>query len=261
MVAQSPYTQMGLSFAQSSVSDWKEGEKQNLEIKSSLLSKQRLDIGPVDFTMSLRFKLGVKQQTTETNEFVLPTDNELFGEGLLKLPLQWRVDPYISASFRTQVTESFRISRDKPIRTAKLWDPVTSQQGMGFTYLDRGDFGSLSTRIGVSLKQIRAEIYTTTTDDRKTRDVKESYKAESGIEFINDANLNLDSAISYRSRMGLFGTFDDLEKWTIRWENEIQATVWRFIAVTLSIDIYYDEKQSIETQFRQSLTLGVIHKL
>ncbi len=259
-------TSMGLSFAQSSVSDWREGEKQNLEINASLNFARLETIGPLQLGITSKFNIGVQQQTTEDSEFIIPTDNEVFAEGVLQVPVKWKVDPYFSASVRTQITESFRISGSPLfgqtlLRTAKLWDPVTSQQGIGFTYYDRGSTGYFSTRIGVSLRQIRADVYTRLTDDFKTRDVVENYRADSGIEFVNDADIRIDSAITYKARLSLFGTFDDLEKWTVRWENEFRARVWRFIGVTLRINVYFDEQQSIDTQYRQSLTLGLLHSL
>ncbi len=254
-----------VSFAQSAVSDYRTGDKQNLEIITSFDITESIDLSLISLIMKGRFRLGVQQETTEESEWVLPTDNDLFMEGIILLPLRWKADPYFATSFQTQITESFRIrssfiSDDYLERTGNLWDPVKTRQGLGFWFRDRGDFGTFGTRIGVSLSQDRANKYTRTTDDFKTRDVKESYKSATGIEFINEADLDLDEGVNYRAKFSLYSTFDDFEVWEMDLTNEIRAQIWRFIGVTLNLDFFYNDR-SPELQYRQSLTLGVQQRL
>lgn len=254
-----------VSFAQSAVSDYRSGEKQNLEITTSFDFTQAINLSLIDLVLKGRSRLGISQETTEETEWVLPTDNDLFLENVIVLPFGWKADPYFAASLQTAITESFRVRRsfisgDYLERTANLWDPVTTRQGLGFWFRDRGDYGTFGTRIGVSLSQVRSKVHTRSTDDFKTRDVVESYKAETGIEFINEADINLEKDINYRATFSLYSTFDEFEVWEMDWSNQFRAQIWRFIGVTFNVDFTYNDR-SDDLQFRQSLTLGVVQQL
>ncbi|MCC7437857.1 MAG: hypothetical protein IT211_05115, partial [Armatimonadetes bacterium] len=190
------------------------------------------------------------------NSFRL-SENEAFAEGTLTFPIGWRVDPYFSANFRTPLTESFAIAGHQRTRTANMWDPVTSQQALGFTYFLGDQAGGWSTRLGFMLQQIRAGHHTQQTNDARTPEM-ERYKAQSGVEWVNEMNAQLDSSISYTGRLGMFGSFEELGVWAVRSENEFRVKVWKLLGVTWSFNVVHDVKQSLRTQIRQSLTLGVV---
>lgn len=116
----------------------------------------------------------------------------------------------------------------------------------------------LTTRLGISLKQIRAYFNTQMTDDYKTIDIKEKYKAESGFEIKTDLSVNIDSSSVYRGCLEFFGTYDNLEAWTVRFQNDFQLKIWEFIALLLKFEVFYDEKQSVQIQYRQSMRLGLV---
>jgi hypothetical protein len=115
--------------------------------------------------------------------------------------------------------------------------------------------------MGISLKQIRAKEYTAMTDDRKTRDIKEGYKAESGIDITANGNTMLDSSITYRGKLRMFGTFDNLKVWTINYENEFEFTIWKALKIILNMDLIYNDKQTAGIQYRQSIRLGLVSNI
>ena len=174
----------------------------------------------------------------------------------MKYPLGWKLDPFFSASFTTQLTESFMMVKDEKTASAKFWDPVTSQQDWGFAYSYRQGRDNLESRIGFSLKQVRAHKYTRLTDDRKTKDIKERWKPESGISWKTNCTWQLDSLVTYRGTLDLFGTFEDMNKWTVAFRNEFQLKIWSIVAVTLKADIIYDEKACLRPQYTQALRIG-----
>jgi len=171
-----PQTQLSLSFSQTAVEDWKQGKRQTFEINNSLDSKIKLSIDTLDCQLNIKYDIGLLLDKSEKNEkdFVLPTNNNLFGEIMLKYPMKWELDPYISASFRTQLTESFRISKNILVRTANFWDPVTSQQAIGFSYKHKLNRDFVNFRLGISTKQLGALNHTQMTDDRTTKDIKKN---------------------------------------------------------------------------------------
>jgi hypothetical protein len=209
-------------------------------------------------------KLGASYLDDTTSAESYPcrvNDNEVFLESQFAYTLGWRVNPYVAANIRTLATEAFVYSTVGRTRIAKFWDPVTSQQSIGFSYISMGSAGSLSTRVGASLQQIRAHDHTQSSDDPATPTIHERYSAQSGIECVSEASVRLDSAISYGGKLAILGSFKQPDVWSVRSENIVRVQVWKFIGVTLELDLVHDIKQTRRTQFRQLLTLGLLQGL
>jgi len=257
LVAQSRAT---LTLSQSAANDWRQGEYNLFEVGTSLDAKKQLKYDSLCFNFHIKYAIGALLEKNKTKDYenLRATDNEFFSEVLVKYILGWQIDPFFSTSVLTQITESHRFIGEKKVRTAKLWDPVTSQQAMGFAYSYRKKANSFNTRLGISLKQIRADKHTQLTNDPKTRDIIESYKSETGIQFRNDAFFKIKNDVVYRGVFEMFGNFDDLSKWTVKCQNEFQVNLWKLLSMLLNADIMYDEKQMKDIQYRQHLRIGLV---
>ena len=213
--------------------------------------------------INFKFDLGIIIENNDkySKSIINPTDNELFGEAILKYPLGWTLDPYVSAAFRTQVTESFYLQKDMLSRKAKFWDPVTSMQAFGFSFYSKSGRDKIGLRSGFSMKQIRAYFHTALTDDRKTKEITEKYKAETGIEFISDCFFELDSSTSYAGKLEMFSAFETPDLWSIRFENQFQIKFSKLFGIILKINLFYDDKQVPKIQYNQLLSAGLIAEL
>jgi len=126
--------------------------------------------------------VGCKYEYFESNKnrYILPTDNLIQSDNMLKYLIGWKIDPYVSFSVNTQITESFRKYQNSKIPTSKFRDPITTQQGLGFaSSVLKTNNTQLEASLGATTKQIRAKRYTLLTDNRQTKEV-EKYKAETG---------------------------------------------------------------------------------
>jgi hypothetical protein len=255
----SAQTTMSLYASQASSENWKTGKKSFWEVGAAydLRETGRIDTLILDLRIKIASGFRLEQNLDLGKEFIIPTDNELFGEAVLKYPLGWALDPFISASFDTQPTVSFRLAQDKLLMTGKFMDPITGTQAVGFAfkYSENKDF--ITSRIGFALKQFRADKFTKLTDDRKTTDIIETYKEETGLQWTTDSFFEIDSNFNYKATVDLFTTYESPEIWTVKWQNEFKSKVWRFLTVSLKLDLFYDEKQMKKLQFGQSLRLGV----
>lgn len=247
--------------ASQAVSDtWRTGKTQSLEFVSAMDLRERIKLDTFLLKIQCKYAAGMlyKKDERQNYEEIMPTENTIFGEGVLSYPIGWKLDPYFSASFCTQITTAFIMKKNIKESTAALWDPVTSIQSWGFEYNYRQSKDNLSSRLGISLKQIRSKKFTKVTDDRTTSEIKERWKAESGIQWKTDVILQLDSSTNYRGMIDLFGTFDDMTKWTVKWTNEFKIQVFGYIGILLLADIIYDEKQYFGTQYNQALRFGIV---
>ncbi len=255
-------TNFALTVSQNSSEDWKKGKIQAVEILQKFDTENKLSLVPFLFRYELDYAVGfIYKKEGEEIGYALPTENNFFIECMISYPIKWKLDPFFSSSAKTQLIQSFRKYKDEKKPTAKFWDPITTQQSLGFAYDKKFDKSKILSRLGISLKQIRAEKHTKMTDDRTTKDITEAYKAETGIHYKTDFYCKLDSNLHYKTTLDMFGTFKDLEKWTVGWENELQIQVWKFFGVLLEIDIRYDENQFLRTQYKQSFRFGIVTRM
>nr|HPO63182.1 hypothetical protein [Candidatus Kapabacteria bacterium] len=253
-------TRFSISFSQSNKKDWQQGEKQILESSFLFETKQKLDIFSFQNQITLKTALGVqllKDKNYKGIDTWIPTDNELYFDYMLKYPCGWLVDPFYSTTATTQLVESFTLSESNKSVNSAFWDPITTLESFGFAYSVSDSLLNLTSRIGISLKQVRAYLNTGTTDDYKTSDIKERYKYERGISFKNDITLNYASNLSHRCTFELFSSFERFENWTVKFQNEFQVKIWEWLGIIIKADVYYDEIQSPSIQYKQSTRIGV----
>lgn len=251
---------LSFTFSQSLVDDWKQGKALVFELNHSFAFKKEFRIDTLVFIPTFRYAIGVQYTnlTYQQVNYVVPTDNELFGEGMLKYPAGWIVDPFVSANFRTQITESFAIFKGTKQPTAKLWDPVVSMQSFGFahTLSDSAKRRILTNRIGISLKQTRAGRYTAMTDDPKTKE-RERWKSEAGFEWKLESSLKIANNLTYTAILETFASLKTIRQSTFRLQSELQVSIWKALGITIRLELQYDERQKRGMQFRQQLRAGV----
>ncbi len=172
--------------------------------------------------------------------------------------MHWRIDPFVSASVRTQITESFRLVGTKFVRTAALRDPITTMQSAGCTWEHRHATGTGTLRAGLALKQIRALHHVTQTDNPRTRGVQERWRSEAGIEFVYDAAFKLDSLLFWRGRITTFTAAHQLEDSIILVENEFRYRIWTLFGCVLTFRVQYDPARSRTVQFQQNISVGLV---
>ncbi len=250
-----------LTFSQSSVYDWKEGGKSafdlkfggNLRLNYELPSLLRL-------SSTLKFNIGVQQESSDLFPagYIKATDNELFGEAALTFALGWKVDPFVSATFRTQPTESYRLMTTQRIRTAKLWDPVTSQQAIGVAQDVKFGQSQMTLRGGLNFQQIRADAHREQTDNPGTSGFREGYRQSAGFEMLIDGQIRVDSGITFITRTAVRRAMTPPVMWNVQSENEIRCKVWRFVGVLLTYSATYNPQQTGRVQQRFALSFGVV---
>lgn len=236
-------TQNNLAISQQQVNDWKEGEKAVFDLKSSFRLNSQFSTSFFNINASVSGKLGVTRDNSidTIKVWYKTTDNDLSGEAKISFPLGFTVDPFISASFKTQITESQRLLKNVIQRTANLWDPVTSDQSMGFTYRLSSKSNFLSLRSGVALQQIRASESITLTDNPRTPKIQELYKATAGMECVLESQYKIDSLVSYIGKWNARKNIITDDAWQFTLENEFRIKIWKYFGIVVTANLRYDE--------------------
>jgi hypothetical protein len=247
---------VGINLSQVAFSNWAQGGQNSLSF--TFFSLLGLDyIGdPWKWRNSLKFAYG---RTKIGEEEYRTNDNEIFFESTLIYHIGWAVSPYAGITARTAVTKGFDYSLDSAIQIVDFMDPFFLTEAIGFIY-DR--IPNFSTRLGVGMKQTWADQFAPRyTADEDTTNGLEKLKNENGIESVTEYRLDFLENMSYYSYLRLFGTFDDMSVWDVRWDNIIAAKVNDYISVTFNVLLIYDEDESIQRQLKEALQLGISYTL
>jgi hypothetical protein len=249
-----------LFISQSQLRDWKTGEKTNIEFGFDLdISEEFLLDSSVIFKLTNNTEYSIYFDRSDKMEVYFPTKNNVFLEGKFIYPFGWLLDPFISASAQTQITDMYKYQGEKRVQTAKFWDPITSTQSSGFTFkLPIDSVNSTIFNLATTLRQIRSSKFTTLSDDRKTKDIQEAYKSEIGFTISNELNLKLDdSHTTLKSKVIVFSKYEDLEKWVYQQQIELQTKFFKICVFSFKLGLSYDEDVSKQLSYNQNLQLGV----
>ena len=162
--------------------DWRLGKKLSGEVGTMFELNSKFKIDTINIQFIGRTSLGFLFEDSDQrlNSIFVPTLNELFLETTLRLPVGWVVDPYFTSTNSTQLVRAYRYNKDIRSASATYRDPAITVQTLGMMHSFKlNQFDYISSKIGLSLRQVRADEFRQQTDDFTTFGVVENYKAES----------------------------------------------------------------------------------
>lgn len=241
---------LSINLSQVALSNWSQGGENMLSLSG--ISNFGLDHykKPWLFKNSLVASLG----STKTGGGSFQTnDNVMSFENVLIYKAGWAVDPFIANEIRTGMLNGYDYKQDPAIQTASFFDPGYVTQSIGFTF-DRPNF---STRIGLAFKETFTDRFRQYSDDVNTLDKKEAFKFQTGAESVTEAKYNLAENLFYTSKLRLFSAFETLDVWDVGWDNTFSAKVNDLIGMNLNVLLVYEKAQSLKTQLKEGLNLGI----
>ena len=246
---------VGINLSQVAFANWQQGGQNSLSF--TFFSLLGLDyIGdPWKWSNGLKFAYG---RTKFGDEEYRTNDNEIFFESTLIYHIGWAVSPYAGLTARTAVTKGFNYDSIPSFQIVDFMDPFYLTEAIGLVYDQIPNF---STRLGIGMKQTFTKEFTSYSDDIETLTEIETFKNETGIESVTEYKLEFLENMSYLTSLRLFGTFDDMSVWDVRWDNIIAAKVNDYISVTFNVLLVYDEDESIQRQLKEALQLGISYNL
>lgn len=185
-------------------------------------------------------------------------DNELYMETVYEYNIGLPVDLFVSNILRTQITTGYDYADTSRIEISNFFDPGYLTQSIGFAYTKNENIQS---RLGLAFQEVITDKFRQYSDDPDTPNEIESFKFETGIESVTDAQFKIDENLLFKSKLRLFTAFDRMETWDVRWDNLITAKVNNWLNVNLSYLVVYDKVQSPTTQMKQGLQLGITYTI
>ncbi len=177
---------------------------------------------------------------------------------MLTYNIGWATDPFFSNMIISTVAEGFSYSSTAPVPIANFFDPGYVTQSVGF---ECGKSKNLTTRLGIATQEIFANKYRQYTDNPATPNKVEAFKLETGLESVTQAKFQVAENILLTTGLRLFTRFNDLTVWDVRWDNLIVAKVNSFINVNFTYDLVYQKDQSLTTQMKEGLQVGLTYSI
>jgi len=189
------------------------------------------------------------------------TENEIYLEDVISYNVGFVVDPYASNIIRTAITKGFDYKTNPKTLIANLFDPGYVTQSIGFAY---DKLPNIQTRLGIAFQETFTSdknLARRYSDDPKTLNDVEKFKFETGLESITDGKFQIDDNVTLTSKLRLFTRFEDLSVWDVRWDNSIVAKVNNWMNVNLGVIILHEVSQSVRTQLKEALQIGITYRL
>lgn len=246
----------GLNISQIALSNWTQGGENS--IAWTLLGKVVALYTSEPWSVKNNLKLAFGRTKLGSADY-RTNDNEIYLESVLMYDLKWELNPYFSNTVRTVIGTGYNYSSIPAIQTSKFFDPGYITQSLGFNYAVDKVFSS---RIGVAIQETFADKFATMyVDDPKTSDKIEKFKLETGIESVTEGNYPFAENMLASSKLRLFSRFNSLDVWDVRWDNTITAQINKYFNTNLNILLIYEKSQSLKTQVKQALQLGITYNL
>ena len=247
---------IGINLSQVAFENWSQGGENS--IAYTLFTLLGLDYIGDHWKWKNSLKIAYGRTKVGSDQYKT-NDNEIFFESTLSRDFNWAVSPYFGMTARTAVTKGFNYSVDPAMRVVDFIDPLYLTEGLGFVY-DKID--NFSFRLGIGFKQTFANTFSSMyTDDPDTPNEVESFKFESGIESVTTYNVKFLENMEYFTYLRLFGRFEDLAVWDVRWDNIIVANINEYVNVNFNLLLVYDVNETLKTQIKEALQIGISYRL
>lgn len=260
-----------LMTTQNAYSDsWSGGEMGSVSWAANLAaSAQKQHTAKVNHRNTAKLAFGqTMSQEAETKRWRVPAKStDLIDlESMLRLTLGLAVDPFTSLRLESQ----FRDARDPA--NIRMVNPavITASLGAARVFLGGKD-RELVSRLGLAVKERmnRDEVADPLTGSRQTfRD------RNGGLEFVTDYKTPVFSdKVGYVSKLSVYKAFYYSDAWKLEglpnknywkapdfnWENGLNASVSRYLMVSLAVQLLYDKEVDLRGRLKETLSLGLIY--
>jgi hypothetical protein len=250
-----PTVVTGLNVSQIAFSNWTQGGSDAFTWTAT--GNLGLDYRTGGWTFRNRCKLAYGR-TKLGGQGYITNDNDLNLENMVSLDIGWTTDPYFSNSLVTTIAEGYSYSANPPVPTATFFDPGYVTQSIGFTY---NKLQSLTTRLGFASQEVFANEFRQYTDNPATMNKVEAFKFETGFESVTQDKLLIADNMFLTTGLRFFTRFERLDVWDVRWDSVIAAKINSLINVHFNYQLVYQKDQSLKTQTKEGLQLGVMYTI
>jgi len=244
----------GLNLTQVSFKDWVGGGENALAYTVWLKGESVQELEQTEWSNSYSFDFG---QTRVGSQGLRKTDDDIYLQTLLIYKLGSNINPYVSATLRTQFATGYNYTDTADISISKFFDPAYLTQSAGVAFQP---IPQITTRLGAGVREIVTSQYPQYADDPTTPEI-EKVKAQGGLESVTDVKWDFADNMTYAGKLEMFDAFKHMDQIIVRSDNTVSAKVNKYVSVNFNVQIINDVSVSPLTQIKESLALGISYIL
>lgn len=243
----------GLTVTQVSYTDWSQGGENALAYTLSVDGKSVQDMEMTNWSNSYKFAFG---QTRLGSKGLRKTDDKIELESVLAYKLGTLINPYASATFKSQFDDGFKYddATNTRIKTSSALDPMYLTQALGVRYQP---IAQVKTRLGAALREVLSDAFAYA-DDATTTPTVETSRVEGGLESVTDVEVKIEENTLFTSKLEMFAPFNNIDVVVLRSDNTISSKINKYIVVVLNVQLINDRNMgTARTQIKEGLALGI----
>ncbi|MFH1049530.1 MAG: DUF3078 domain-containing protein [bacterium] len=247
---------VSLNISQISFTDWTQGGDN--AITYTFMGDFGFNYAKDLWSFKNSLKLAYGQTKIAETDFKT-NNNELYLESVYTRDIGIWVDPFIGNLIRSTIAPGYDYSTS-PEKTeiANFFDPGYISQSIGVG-INKSEM--IKTRLGLAFQEVIANNHWEKYTNDPTTTEEEKFKFETGIESVTDFDWKFMENMNLKSKLRLFSRFESLDVWDVRWDNVISAQVNKYIVVNLNLLVIYEKNQSLRSQIKEALQLGITYSL
>jgi len=186
-------------------------------------------------------------------------------ENVGRFTMGWVVDPYTAFRIESQFLDASSPYKNLYINPMKLTESAGASRKFYGT-----EKSELLSRLGFAVRQIIAKSVIDTLGNTES-----SSSNDGGFESVTDLKLTLSETMKFTSKLSLYKAIfysksdevkgteyaDYWKQVDVNWENQVSASVIKYVTVSLYMQLLYDKQIDLRGRFKQTLALGVTYKL
>jgi hypothetical protein len=190
---------------------------------------------------------------------VKKTDDEITFESLLIYLLGTTINPYASATLRTQFAPGYAYFDTAPnkVQISQFFDPAYLTQSAGVAYTP---FANLTTRLGVGVREVLTSDYPRYADDPSTSEIEKT-RVQGGLESVTDFKWPFAENMVFTARLEMFSPFNQMDRLIVRSDNNVAMKVNQYVTVNFNVQLINDANVTPRTQAKEALALGLSYTL
>jgi hypothetical protein len=239
-------TIVSANITQIAFTNWVQGGENALAYALFLEGKSAYTKDVIEWVNMYKFGYG---QARLGSLGIRKTDDKIILESVLTYKIGTYINPFASASLKTQFAEGVMYDAlGAAIPVSNFFDPAYLIQTAGFGYQPVEE---VKTRLGLGLREIVTNTYTTLYTDGK------KVQVDAGLESVTEVGWTVMENVILNSKLEVYVPVKQFNQTTIISDNTISAKVNKYLSMNINVFLINDPKIQARTQVKQTFAMGV----
>lgn len=237
-----------LGINQTTLSNWSAGGENVFSWRFDL--DGNFDLVDNGYSWKNSLKVAYGSSRTGSDETVKSVD-ELKFSSVYTWKLGGVINPFVSFSLLTQLTEGYDYSTSPSTAISNFFDPGYLTQSVGLGYELSPNW---TVRFGGSVKETVTSTYTNFANGN-------TFLVEPGVEMVSDYSQVFEEKIKFTSKLAVFSNLKGYDQVDYSWDNQVTVEIMEYVSSLFGIQLVYDRDASDTQQVKSFYSFGLRYSL